>query len=87
MHLTAEVYSVRQQIERLLARLRLGRPYDLIDDLRALSCRAEAIAAFLAVLEMARMLLIRLHQTEQGAVLLYRTDRELLASELEAVQG
>lgn len=87
MHLAAEVYSVRQQIERLLARLRPGRPCDLIDDLRSLSCRAEAIAAFLAVLEMTRLLLIRLHQTEQGAILLYRTDRELLTSELETVQG
>ena len=87
IHLTAEVFSVRQQIERLLARLKPGRPYELIDDLRSLSCRAEAIATFLAVLEMTRMLLIRLHQTEQGAVLLYRTDRELLMSELEAVQG
>ena len=87
IHLTAEVFSVRQQIERLLARLKPGRPYELIDDLRSLSCRAEAIATFLAVLEMTRMLLIRLHQTEQGAVLLYRTDRELLLTELEAIQG
>lgn len=87
IHLTAEVFSVRQQIERLLARLKPGRPYELIDDLRSLSCRAEAIATFLAVLEMTRMLLIRLHQTEQGAVLLYRTDRELLMTELEAIQG
>ncbi len=87
MHLRTEIFTVRQQIERLLARLRPGKPYDLVDDLRALTCRAEAIAAFLGVLEMARMLLVRLHQTERGAILLYRTTRELQVAELEAIQG
>ena len=87
IHLVGEVWTVRDQIERLLGRLKPGKPYDLVDDLRSLTCRAEAVAAFLAVLEMARMLLIRLHQTEKGAILLYRTERELQAAELEAVQG
>lgn len=87
IQLTAEVFSVRSQFERLLDRLKPGKPYDLIDDMRTLTCRAEAVATFLAVLEMTRMLLIRFHQTEQGSVILYRTERELLMSELEAIHG
>lgn len=85
MHLVGEVWSVRSQLERLLERLRAGRPYDFLDDLRTLSCRGEAIAAFLAILEMARLNLVRLHQTADGSVLLYRTTRELELHELEAI--
>jgi len=86
MRLRGESFSVRQQIERLLAGLKAGRPFDLIDDLRCLSGRAEAVAAFLAVLEMSRLHLIRLHQTEGGAILVYRTTREFALAELEAIQ-
>ena len=82
-----EVYTLRQQIERLIEVLTAGRPYDLIDDLRCLTCRREAIATFLAVLEMARLRLVRLHQTAQGSILLYRTTREIDARELEAIRG
>jgi segregation and condensation protein A len=84
-HLRAETFSVGGQLRRLLAVLHAGRPYDLIADLRDRSCRAEAVAAFLAVLEMARLNLVRLHQTEGGAILLYRTTREASAEELEAI--
>ncbi|MCP4656792.1 MAG: segregation/condensation protein A [bacterium] len=87
MLVSTETYSVRQQLERLLGHLKAGRPYDLIDDLRTLSCLREAIAAFLAVLEMARLNLVRLHQTGEGSILLYRTTRNLKAEELEAIQG
>ncbi len=85
--LPGEVFTLRQQIERLLGVLAAGRPFNLVDDLRCLSCRQEAIAAFLGVLEMARLHLVRLHQTKAGAILLYRTTRELEARELEAIQG
>ena len=87
IQLIAEAYSVRGQFDRLLGRLDAGRPFDLIADLRELSCRAEAIAAFLAVLELARLNLIRIHQTESGDVLLYRTTRELGDHEREAIGG
>jgi segregation and condensation protein A len=83
--LARETFSVRGQVERLLGRLSAGRPYDLLEDLRHLSCRAEAISAFLAVLELARLNLVRLHQTGDGEILLYRTTRELDAGELETV--
>ena len=85
--LPGEVFSVRQQIERLMSSLAAGKPYDLIDDMRCLSGRSEAIAALLAVLEMARLHLIRLHQTVKGSILLYRTTREVEAGELEAIQA
>lgn len=85
--LRAETYSVRSQLDRLLRRLHAGRPYDLIDDLRTLSCRAEAIAAFLAVLELAKLNLVRLHQTREGSILLYRTTRDVDRGELEGIES
>jgi segregation and condensation protein A len=86
IHLPGESFPVRGQFERLLEALDAGRPYDLLDDLRSRTCRAEAISAFLAVLELARLNLVRLHQTDAGAILLYRTTRELATEELEAIQ-
>ena len=85
LQLSLEAFSVRGQFDRLLGLLDAGHPYDLIADLRGLSCKAEAIATFLAVLELARLNLIRVHQTESGDVLLYRTTRELGDLEREAI--
>ena len=87
MHLQAEVFSVRDQLHRLWKRLEGGRPFDALDDLRSRSCRAEAISAFLAILEMARLGLVRLHQTAAGSVLLYRTAKELDLDALEGIHG
>lgn len=81
-----ESYPVRAQLERLLQRAQPGQSLDLLDDLLALSCRAEAIAAFLAVLELAKLQLVRLLQSSNGAVLLYRTTREIDPADLEAIQ-
>jgi len=87
VQLPAESFPVRGQFERLLAALEPGRPFDLIQDLRSRSCRAEAISVFLAVLELARLSLVRIHQGKRGGILLHRTTRELDAVELEAIQG
>ncbi len=87
LHLRGESFSTRGQFERLLAALAGKRPVDLLDDLASRTCRAEAIAAFLAVLELARLELVRLHQTDGGSVLMYRTERELEEHELEAISG
>jgi segregation and condensation protein A len=87
LQLTLDAFSVRGQFDRLLAVLDAGRPFDLVDDLRTRSCRAEAISAFLAVLELARLNLVRVHQTEAGDILLYRTTRELSTEDREAISG
>jgi segregation and condensation protein A len=87
LHVQREDFHVRDQLERLLGLLGLDRPYDLLEDLRGRSCRAEVVAAFLAVLELARLNLVRFHQTAAREILLYRTDREIQRHELEAIQG
>ncbi len=86
-HLSRETFSVRQQFERLLGCLEGGKPFDLLTDLRSRRSRGEIVAAFLAVLEAARMRLIRVHQSDGGEVVLYRTTREIQTHELEAVQA
>jgi segregation and condensation protein A len=87
LQLSLESYSVRGQFDRLLALLDPGHPFDMLEDLRHRACRPEAIAAFLAVLELARLSLVRVHQTSSGELLLYRTTRELDAADREAIQG
>lgn len=87
LQLTLEAFSVRGQFDRLLGILDAGRPFDLVEDLRTRSCRSEAIAAFLAVLELARLNLVRVHQTESGDILLYRTTRDLSSIDREAISG
>lgn len=87
LQLTLEAFSVRSQFDRLLSILDAGRPFDLVDDLRTRSCRSEAIAVFLAVLELARLNLVRVHQTESGDILLYRTTRDLSSIDREAISG
>ncbi|HRC84865.1 MAG TPA: segregation/condensation protein A [Thermoanaerobaculia bacterium] len=87
LHLRGEVFSVRREFDRLMSVLSAGRPFELLDDLRTRSCRAEAIATFLAVLELARLQLVRVHMTEGEDVLLYRTTRELSAEDRETVQS
>ena len=87
VQLPLESFPVRGQFERLLATLEPGRPFDLLDDLRHRSCRAEAISAILAVLELARLALVRIHQGSSGEISLYRTTRELAAHDLETVEG
>ena len=84
-HVSRETFSVREQCRRLLTAMDRGRPYDLLDDLRRRSCRAEAIAAFLSILELAKLNLVRLHQTANGEILLYRTTREVTAEEMEMI--
>ncbi len=87
MLLHAETFSVRDQFERLLHRLDPKKPLDLVADLKGRGSRGEVVAAFLAVLEMVRLAVVRLHQTDGGDLLLYRTTRELAGHELEAIQG
>src|SRR5437763_3190680 len=85
LQLSLEEYSVRGQFDRLLSVLDAGHPFDLVSDLKSRTCRAEAIAVFLAVLELARLNLVRIHQTEAGDILLSRTTRDLADAEREAI--
>jgi segregation and condensation protein A len=87
LHLPRETFSVRGQFERFISVLSKSRPHDLLGDLRERTCRAKVVAAFLAVLELARLRLVRMHQTEMGELLLYRTARQVQEHELEAIQG
>ncbi len=87
LQLSGETFTVRSQFDRLLRVLSAARPYDLLQDLRHLSCRSEAIACFLAVLELARLNLVRIHQTGDGELLLYRTTREVGHQEVETFLG
>ena len=82
-----EHFPIGVQFDRFLLAVQHGKPYDLLDDLLALSCRAEAISAFLAILELSRLQLIRLHQTDEGDILLYRTTRQLAEEERRGIQG
>jgi segregation and condensation protein A len=87
LQISSEAWSVRGQIDRLLGELGAGRPYDFIEDLKHRSCRSEAVAAFLAILELARLNLVRIHQTAMGEILLYRTTRAVGSDELERIGG
>jgi segregation and condensation protein A len=87
LHVPRETFTVRDQFQRLLEAITEDRPYDLLADLRQRSCRAEIVAAFLAVLELAHLSLVRFHQTTGGEILIYRTARELQVHELEAIEG
>ncbi len=87
LHYSGEVYSIRDQFERFLGLIEAGRPFELVDDLLALRSRGEVVAAFLAVLELCRLQLVRVHQTDAGAILLYRTTRRLDPADLRAIQS
>ncbi len=85
--LRSETFSVTGQVERLLAAMSTLKPLDLVDDLLALSCRSEAIAAFLAILELGKLQLIKLHIGENGEVLIFRTTREYSATDFEGIMA
>ena len=53
--------------------------------LRLRRSRGEVVAAFLAVLELARLNLVQLHQTEGGDILLHRTTREISEEEMQGM--
>ena len=82
-----EQYSVRGQIEKLVGRLSAGHSIELVEYLLTLSGRSEAIAAFLAILEMTRLSLLRLVRSKDGEIVLSRTERAPDNRELELVMA
>jgi segregation and condensation protein A len=78
MEIAHQRFSIRQKMEEMLARVRGGgEPVPLSGVFRALSGRAEAIAVFLAVLELLRLRVVRARQeSEFGDILLESTGAE-----------
>jgi segregation and condensation protein A len=75
MEIEHQRFSIREKMEQMLSRVKSGgRPVPLSDVFRALSGRAEAIAVFLAVLELLRLRVVRARQeAEFGDILLEST--------------
>ena len=75
MEIEHQRFSIKEKMEDMLARVRAGAgPVPLSDVFRALSGRPEAIAVFLAVLELLRLRVVRARQeAEFGDILLEAT--------------
>ena len=75
LEIAHQKFSIKEKMEAMLARVRAGNgPVPLSDVFRALSGRAEAIAVFLAVLELLRIRVVRARQeAEFGDILLEAT--------------
>ena len=87
LHLRGERFTVRSQVERLLASLEAGKVLDVLADLKARGSRGEVVAAFLAVLELCRLRIVRLHQTGDGGILIRATGARLAEHDLEALES
>ncbi len=79
MEIAHQRFSIRQKMEEMVVRMREGGGRTaLLDVFRGLSGRAEAIALFLAVLELLRLLLVRAVQSEEfGEIWLEATGEDL----------
>lgn len=86
LEVPVEEFSVRSEMEAYLARLEPGQAIELLQDLASRSCRLEAVAAFLAVLEMVRLGLLALER-QNGMLFLWRTSRSIALGELEEIAG
>ncbi len=79
MEIAHQKYSIKEKMESMLARVRGGNvPVPLSDVFKGLGGRAEAIAVFLAVLELLRLRVVRARQeSEFGDILLESTGEEV----------
>ncbi len=78
MAISAQKYSIREKMEDMAGRVRQTGRVALTEVFRGLTGRAEAIAVFLAVLELLRLLLVRALQTEEfGEIYLEPTGENL----------
>ncbi len=78
MAIAAQKYSIREKMEDMAGRVRQTGRVALTEVFRGLTGRAEAIAVFLAVLELLRLLLVRALQTEEfGEIYLEPTGENL----------
>jgi segregation and condensation protein A len=66
MEITHQKFSIKEKMEEMLARVRSGSgPVPLSDVFRSLSGRGEAIAIFLAVLELLRLRVVKARQDSE----------------------
>ena len=86
-HLHAVHVSVAEQAALLVKRLRESGEYSFRDLVADAESTLVIVARFLAVLELARLRLVRIHQTESGAIVLYRTTLDPTAEDLESVDA
>ncbi len=78
MAIAAQKYSIREKMQDMAGRVRETGRVALSEVFRGLTGRAEAIAVFLAVLELLRLLLVRALQTEEfGEIYLEPTGENL----------
>jgi segregation and condensation protein A len=79
LEISHQRYSIKEKMEDMLARVRSGAgPVPLSDVFRGLAGRAEAIAVFLAVLELLRLRVVRARQAaEFGDILLESTGEDV----------
>jgi segregation and condensation protein A len=78
MAIVAQKFSIREKMQDMAGRVRESGRVALSEVFRGLSGRAEAIAVFLAVLELLRLLLVRALQTEEfGEIYLEPTGENL----------
>jgi segregation and condensation protein A len=80
MEIEHQKYSIREKMEQMLARLRATtRPAPLTEVFASLSGRAEAIAVFLAVLELLRLGVVRALQAGEFAEIYLESTGESLS--------
>jgi segregation and condensation protein A len=78
MAIVSQKFSIREKMQEMAGRVRESGRVALTEVFRGLSGRAEAIAVFLAVLELLRLLLVRALQAEEfGEIYLEPTGESL----------
>lgn len=82
-----QTFSIREKMDEMLGRVRaIGGATPLSDVFRSLSGRAEAIAVFLALLELLRLRIVRALQAEEfGEIYLERTEEEFSLDDYKEV--
>ena len=81
MAIAAQKFSIREKMQFMAGRVRESGRLALSEVFRDLSGRAEAIAVFLAVLELLRLLLVKALQTEEFGEIYLEPTGESLALE------
>jgi segregation and condensation protein A len=77
MEIAHQKYSIKEKMENMLARVKSGNgPVPLSEVFRGLAGRAEAIAVFLAVLELLRLRVVRARQEAEFSDILLESTGE-----------